>query len=780
MTEQTKNKTENGQIRVLHVLGTTNLGGAESRVMELYRSMDRTRVQFDFLVHTDKEGHYSEEIRSLGGKVYHVPRFNVKNYHAYKKALMEFFQSHHDYAAVHGHMTSTASIYLPIAKKAGIPLTIAHARSAGVDRGVKGLVTRVVRLPLKDRADCLFTCSAEAGAAVYGKRAVRQGRVWTIPNAIDTQRFQFNGSVREKIRKELGISDKFVIGHVGRFGFMKNHAYLIDIFSELCKLREDAVLVLIGRGELENEVKQKVEKLGLTKKVHFLGVRSNVEDYYQAFDYFVFPSTFEGLPGSAAEAQAAGLCCLISDKVTREAALTDLAVYRSIDEPPLKWAQNIQENAKKALRRRDTQQEIAAQGFDVRLQAKQMEQFYRTGANPPGHISMQTKNQRIKILLITPMLHQGGFERICAMTAKLLADIYEVHIAVFTKKDMFYDVSGIDLIDLKLPARNGKISKVFNIVKRTARLRALKKSLGIDISYSFGTTANIVNVLSKTKDTTWAGIRGYGALTDSGIGLICKRADRVISCTRTMEADMNQKFAPKASATLYNPCDTAEIKRLASDESGITRKHLAFAKSEGALIASMGREDDLKGFWHLIKSFALMKKALPNARLMIIGDGEYKEYRELAKALDIEASVLFTGVYQNPFALLKYADLYALTSDSEGFPNALLEAMACGVPCISVNCKTGPNEILADDFTKYTDRSKTCEADYGVLTGIFTGEKNLDASIITQEERAFADMVVRLLQDREKLNSYRKGAQKRAENFGMEQYVRQIKELAEL
>lgn len=387
--------------------------------------------------------------------------------------------------------------------------------------------------------------------------------------------------------------------------------------------------------------------------------------------------------------------------------------------------------------------------------------------------------QRKKILFITPMLHQGGFERICALTAKLLKDAYEVHIVVFTKKDMFYDVTGIDLIDLELPAKDGKINKICNIIRRAARLKAIKKSLGIDISYSFGTTANIVNVLSKAKDRTWAGIRGYGALTDSGIGLICKRADRVISCTKTMENDINQKFAPKASATLYNPCNTTEIKRLASEESSISPEDFDFINSRGVLIASMGREDDLKGFWHLIKSFSVVRAALPDAGLMIIGDGEYREYKELAKALKIEDCILFTGVRKNPFALLKRADLYALTSETEGFPNALIEAMACGVPCISVNCKTGPNEILSDDYTRYADQYKACETAYGILTGIFTGEKNLDAAVITDEEKSFADMIVGLLTDKEKLGNYREKACKRAEDFSMEMYVESIVELAD-
>ncbi len=378
-------------VRVLNVLGTTNLGGAESRVMELYRALDKTKVQFDFLVHTDQEGQYDQEIRSLGGSIYSVPRFRGLNLLSYRRALLRFFQENHAFAAVQGHMTSTASIYLPIAKKAGIPVTIAHARSAGVDRGVKGTVTKLVRAPLKYRADYCFTCSAEAGEAVYGRAWVQQGNVWTIPNAIDTRRFLFDASVRSQVRSELGLSDKFVIGHVGRFGFMKNHAYLTDIFAELCKLRDDAVLVLIGKGELEGVIREKIEALGLSGRVLFLGNRFDVERYYQAFDYFVFPSTFEGLPGSVAEAQAAGLQCLVSDRVTREAALTELAVYKSIEEPPVSWACEIMRNAKKALQREGhseaIRQRFIDKGFDVREQAAAMEAFYISGKNPPGHVT---------------------------------------------------------------------------------------------------------------------------------------------------------------------------------------------------------------------------------------------------------------------------------------------------------------------------------------------------------------------------------------------------------
>jgi glycosyltransferase involved in cell wall biosynthesis len=374
-------------IRVLNVLGTIDIGGAESRVMELYRAMDKEKVQFDFLIHTDTEGHYSKEIRELGGNIYKAPRFKVINYFAYKKALQKFFKEHNDYAAVQGHMTSTASIYLPIAKKAGIPITIAHARSAGVDQGIRGIVTRIIRYPLKNRADYLFTCSKEAGVAVYGKKAVKAGRVITIPNAIDADRFSYNETVRNEVRKELGIEDKFVIGHVGRFGFMKNHTYLIDIFNEVYKQRNDVVLVLIGEGGLMEDIKAKVESLGLKDKVYFMGNRPDIERYYQAFDYFVFPSTFEGFPGSVAEAQASGLRCLVSDKITREVALTELVTYKSIDETPKSWADDILKNADKIKARKDHSDIIKEKNFDVKRQAQMLEKFYKIGQNPPGTIT---------------------------------------------------------------------------------------------------------------------------------------------------------------------------------------------------------------------------------------------------------------------------------------------------------------------------------------------------------------------------------------------------------
>lgn len=386
-------------IRVLHVLGNTQLGGAESRIMDLYRHMDRNRVQFDFLVHTDQKGHFDEEIEKLGGHIYRVPRFRLYNYFSYKRAVKNFFVSHHYFKAVQGHITSTAAIYLPIAKKAGVPITIAHARSAGVDKGAKGKLTRWMRRNLSKKADFLFTCSRLAGISVFGEQAVKDGKTIFIPNAIDCPAFAYDEEKRKEMREKLGITDQYVIGHVGRFHYAKNHEYLLQVFAALCNAeklnrnlindksadnteleeeeKRDYLLLLLGEGSGMEEAKQLAEKLGIADRVRFLGNRNPVYDYYQAMDYFVYPSRYEGLPGTIVEAQASGLRCVMSDTICEEVAVTELVQMRSIEEDAAHWAEYIRSAADYA--RRSYAKEMQEAGFDVSAQTEKMMAFYETG-----------------------------------------------------------------------------------------------------------------------------------------------------------------------------------------------------------------------------------------------------------------------------------------------------------------------------------------------------------------------------------------------------------------
>ncbi len=362
-------------VRVLHVLGNTQLGGAESRIMDLYRHIDRTQVQFDFLVHTTQEGHFDQEIGKLGGRIYRVPRFRLYNWISYRRAMRIFFEKHHDFAVVQGHITSSAAIYLPIAKKAGVPVTAAHARSAGVDHGIKGALTRLMRRNLADRADYLFTCSRLAGISVFGEKAVEEGRTVFVPNAIDCRAFAPNAAVREKMRTELGLDGSYVIGHVGRFHYAKNHEYLLQVFAALCRRGKRAyALMLLGEGGGMEDMKKLADRLGIADRVLFLGNHSNIADYYQAMDYFVYPSRYEGLPGTVVEAQTCGLRCLMSDTICQEVMVTGLVHAMPITADPDEWAEYVEETAD--YERKGQEEQMRAAGFDVNEQARQMMAFY--------------------------------------------------------------------------------------------------------------------------------------------------------------------------------------------------------------------------------------------------------------------------------------------------------------------------------------------------------------------------------------------------------------------
>ena len=364
-------------IRVLHVLGNLNIGGAESRIMDLYRNCDRNVLQFDFAVHTDKHTHYEEEVKTLGGRIYRLPRFRFWNYFAYKKAWKRLFGEHSEFRAVHGHMTSTAAIYLPVAKKAGIPVTVAHARSAGVDSGLKGRLTKLLRRNLKKKSDYCFACSRLAAEAVFGKEAVKAGRVTILPKTIQGGLYRFDETKRNEMRRSLCVSDRFVIGHVGRFHPCKNHGFLLEVFAAFRKLHPKTVLLLLGEGGQMDVIKKKAETLGILEDVRFLGNQTGIQDYYQAFDAFVFPSFYEGMPGSVVEAQAAGLPCLVSDRVTKEVVFTELVTFLDIEAPAKEWAEQIEKTGRNPDR--DVYDKLITAGFDAADQAVFLQKFYASG-----------------------------------------------------------------------------------------------------------------------------------------------------------------------------------------------------------------------------------------------------------------------------------------------------------------------------------------------------------------------------------------------------------------
>ena len=393
-----------------------------------------------------------------------------------------------------------------------------------------------------------------------------------------------------------------------------------------------------------------------------------------------------------------------------------------------------------------------------------------------------------KIMLIVPMLHQGGFERVCVATARLLDPYYEVYIVIFSAMDIAYDIRGLHVMDIHMKSVEGKAGKVLNVFRRAKRVAALKKEYGIDIAYSFGPTANLVNVFSRggilgtgkgdgNRAEVWCGVRSYMDMGNPGLlRLFCRRSDRVISCSRLIRRELEERFSCRKVCTLYNPFDLAAIQEQ-SREAG-EKERLPFAGC-GRVIVSMGRQDDVKGFWHLIKSFSVLHRKYEDARLLIVGEGDFREYWELAEALGISDAVSFPGVKKNPFPYLALGRMYVMTSINEGFPNVLVEAMSLGIPVISANCMTGPAEILSDDFDAVSRRQEYLDADYGILIPVMDAKKDLDASVITEEERKLSEQMERLLSDEALHEKYSQAAVRRAAQFSGEAYVERIREMAE-
>ncbi|MBR1470394.1 MAG: glycosyltransferase family 1 protein [Lachnospiraceae bacterium] len=376
------------KVVVLQVIGEMVMGGAESRIMDLLRTLDPEKVHYDFLVFNPKEQHYDQEIEARGSHVYRLqPRFKMYNYFAFCKALKAFFMAHPEIDIVQGHMTSTAAIYLPIAKQCGVKCTIAHARSAGVDPGFKGLLTKWLRRDLYRRADVLFACSSEAAKAVYGEERYKAGKVRILPNAIDLSQFapdEENRSAGRKVREKYGLGERFVVGHVGRFHYAKNHLFLLEIFRELLKSRKDAVLLLVGDGDTYAEVRERAAHLGIGDRVVFAGMQKDTAGYYHAMDLLIFPSRYEGLPGTVVEAQAAGVPCLMSSAVTKEVAVTSLVETLSLEEGASVWAEEALahyrrsgECKKKEGFWQECYEHLCEKGFDVTAQARMLERIYR-------------------------------------------------------------------------------------------------------------------------------------------------------------------------------------------------------------------------------------------------------------------------------------------------------------------------------------------------------------------------------------------------------------------
>ncbi len=362
-------------LRVLQVVGKMDRAGAETLLMNLYRHIDRSRVQFDFLTHRDDAGDYDAEITDLGGTVYHVCPMSLKNGLRYPQALKAFFENRPGYRIIHSHIDAMSALPLGAAKRAGVPVRIAHSHNTAFPRDGKYPIRLLARQLLPLVATHCFSCSDAAAGFLFPKKTMENGSYAVLPNAIELERFAFSPSIRAAKRQELEIgSETFVVGHVGRFCMQKNHDKLLHIFAVLHQRRPDSILFLVGQGELKNKISALSTQLGIENSVHFLGVRNDVERLMQAFDLFLLPSLYEGFPVVGVEAQAAGLPCLMSDRIKSDVALTDPVVFVPLEADDALWAQRAEELF--TCCRESTTEKLAAQGFDIKKQASFLEDFY--------------------------------------------------------------------------------------------------------------------------------------------------------------------------------------------------------------------------------------------------------------------------------------------------------------------------------------------------------------------------------------------------------------------
>ena len=343
--------------------------------MNIYNNIDREKVQFDFIVTPEERKDLYDQVEQMGGRIFCCPKYTGKNHFAYCKWWNDFFEEHPEYHIIHGHVRSTAVIYLRIAKEHGL-VTIAHSHSTSNGKGVSAVVKDVMQLPIRHTADYLFACSDKAGEWLYGKKATRMPNYQMIPNGVELDKFAFDEEKRCKMRRGLGITENtFVLGHVGRITAPKNHAFLVELFAEYHTSNPNSKLLLVGDGELLENVKQQVERLGIREAVIATGNRANTQDYYQAMDVFVFPSLWEGLPVSVVEAQASGLKCLLSDVITRDVSLTDQVIYLRLKDRD-QWLENIkkaQAEGRAGLTKENREKLIK---FDSKAVAEILQKFY--------------------------------------------------------------------------------------------------------------------------------------------------------------------------------------------------------------------------------------------------------------------------------------------------------------------------------------------------------------------------------------------------------------------
>ncbi|PYZ95070.1 glycosyl transferase family 1 [Salipaludibacillus keqinensis] len=362
-----------GPIRVLHAVVNMNRGGAETFLMNLYRHIDRSKVQFDFL--TSKEGVFDQEIKKLGGVIHRIPYLTEVGPKKYRQLLDKFFNDHPLYKIIHSHMDKMSGMILTSAKNNNVPIRIAHSHNTSSEgNGLVQLYKWHIGNKLNEAATDRFACSMQAGEWLFKDK---KKTFFLINNSIDVDAYLFNRRNRLKVRKELGLNgNNLVLGQIGRFNHQKNHLFSLQLFSQVIKRNKQARLVLVGDGSERDRIERRIRKLNLDEFVILTGVRSDIPEVLSALDLLLFPSFHEGMPVALIEAQTSGLTCLASETITPDVDLNlNLVQFLSLKNQK-SWLDEIARFDRTQPNRFNQRSSLTSKGFDITTTANELENFY--------------------------------------------------------------------------------------------------------------------------------------------------------------------------------------------------------------------------------------------------------------------------------------------------------------------------------------------------------------------------------------------------------------------
>ena len=675
--EKVSKERQEKPIIIAQVMGKWVGGGVESVIMNYYRHLDHSKVQFDFICDEDSTRIPYDEIKKLGGRVFLVPKY--QNLPKYLKALEKLFKEN-KYRIVHANINTLSVFPLYAAKKAGVPIRISHSHSTSNPKEWKrNLIKNILRPFSKRYATDYFACSELAGRYLFGNKAFDRGEVKIIHNAIDVDKFKFDEAARKKLRQEFGIKDStVVIGHVGRFVQQKNHTFLVDVFKEYHKKNPDSKLLLVGSGPLEDEIKKKVERLDLEDSVLFLGQRDDINKLYSVMDVFCLPSLYEGLPVVGIEAQATGLPTIFSNRISKEVIVSSYAKIVSIQDTGF-----CIEKINKTTRSIKKQRSYATvfEYMDINNEVSTLEKIY---CRP------------IKVLhLISTSLFSGA-ENVACQIMNLF------------KSDNGYDMKYCAVIGKNKPAL--EIRKIPVLELNKFSIHDIKKAISEynpDVIHAHDPKSAIASVIASRGKKIIAHIHSnhrymrkisiksfiFHFYIEKMISDIIWVSDSALN-----EYIFNKRINKKInSIVLLNVVNPYELKEIAGNDKNKYSFDLIF----------LGRMEDVKDPLRFINIASQVQKSKRDLKVAMIGDGALMdEVKAKINALDLGKNITIFGNLINPYKILLCSKILVITSRYEGTPMNALESIACNIPVVSTP---------VDGLLEIINKKYLCSTDIGFI-----------------------------------------------------------------